>query len=458
MSAQVLIYEPEANRNCPGNCSRIKSIVQDALGLPAPSVKAFHQLKGLCRESEPDVLVLLAPIRRPLMDVLRPLRELWRSVHVVAAVCSVPQCSADLQHSLKHGLDDFFCCPFLEIDFLSRIRRWLPEPGSRSAPRLALSPKLDILVGESPSFLRAISRIPQVAASAAAVLIGGETGVGKELFARAVHYSGERKNRPFIPVNSSTLPDHLFENELFGHAKGAYTDAGSPERGLLGEAEGGTIFLDEVDMLSPSAQAKLLRFLQDREYRPLGSSKTLISDARVIAASNSDLRELVARRVFREDLFYRLNVLSLHVPPLRDRMDDIPLLATHFLRRFAAQYGRGAIHYASAALRKMLAYSWPGNVRELEGLLHRAVVFGTSDLLKAEDIELPDTAVEVKVSGGAKDHAMEEFERGYLMSLLAEHHGNVSHAARAAGKDRRTLQRLLRKHAIPRMVFAAAGG
>ena len=277
------------------------------------------------------------PARQPLREVVRAVRALWKSTAALAAVCNVPHTAAELFDSLQHGLDDFFCCPFPEIDFVTRLRRALSDHGASAAEfgHCRRDLRLDLLVGESPAFLDAISRIPRISGSAATVLIGGETGVGKELFARAIHYNGERECRPFVPVNCSALPDHLFENELFGHAKGAYTDASSSECGLLHEADGGTLFLDEVDMLSPPAQAKLLRFLQDREYRPLGSSKSLTADARVIAASNANLRELVAHRRFRADLFHRLNVLSLEVPALRNRPSDIPLLANHFLGSMA---------------------------------------------------------------------------------------------------------------------------
>jgi DNA-binding NtrC family response regulator len=379
MAAHVVIYNPDIERPCSGNCSRIKDISADALHPETIQIDEIHRLDQLPIGATPDIVVIRAPIRRPLMDVLRPLRELWKTVHVLAAVCTAEGTAPDLADSLSSGLNDFFCCPFNELEFVTRLRRGISARVVRAEFRQALPPKLDMLVGESPAFLQAICRIPRVAASTASVLIGGETGVGKELFARAVHYSSERRSRPFIPINSSALPDQLFENELFGHAKGAYTDAGASEKGLLGEAEGGTIFLDEVDMLSASAQAKLLRFMQDREYRPLGSNKILIADARVIAASNADLRALVGERRFREDLFYRLNVLSLYVPPLRERMTDIALLTDHFLGKFERQYGRGPLRISSGALRKMLAYSWPGNVRELEGLLHRAVVFAVSD-------------------------------------------------------------------------------
>jgi len=228
------------------------------------------------------------------------------------------------------------------------------------------------------------------------------------------------------------------------------------ERGLVSEAEGGTLFLDEVDTLSPGAQAKLLRFLQDHEYRPLGSGRTLTADVRVVAATNSDLRELVAERRFRPDLYHRLDVLSLEVPALRERAADIPLLARHFLERFSSQYGRPALSLTAAALRKLGSYPWPGNVRELESVLHRAVVFSSGDWLDAADIPLRSeerSEPSTPFAGGPKSEAMAEFERHYLTRLLREHAGNVSQAARASGNDRRTFQRLLRKHGIERADF-----
>lgn len=453
MAAHVVIYEPEAGRCCSGACSRIREIARDGLAPDCIEVSEIRRLDEAERGPVPDVVLLRAPARSPLMEALRSLRAVWKNVHVLAAVCEGR--APDLVDSLAAGLNDFFCCPVNEVDFLARLRRGISAHPRKSEGR-SVAPNLDMLVGQSPTFLQAIGKIAPVAASKASVLIDGETGVGKELFARAVHYSGDRRSRPFIPINSSALPDQLFENELFGHAKGAYTDASTSEKGLLGEAEGGTVFLDEIDMLSASAQAKLLRFLQDREYRPLGSNKTLVADARIIAASNADLRSLVTQRRFREDLYYRLNILSIHVPPLRERTSDIALLAEHFLARFASQYRRDPIRLSNCAMRKLLGYAWPGNVRELEGLLHRAVVFAITDVLELDDIELPDAGMATESGAlGRKDRAMDDFERRYLMDLLAEHHGNVSHAARAAGKDRRTMQRLLRKHSIERAAVSA---
>jgi DNA-binding NtrC family response regulator len=274
-----------------------------------------------------------------------------------------------------------------------------------------------------------------------------------------VHYQSPRRGKPFIPVNCGALPDHLFENELFGHAKGAYTDASSPEKGLVAEAEGGTLFLDEVDTLSASAQVKLLRFLQDREYRPLGCSRSITADVRIIAATNADLWQQVQSKQFREDLYYRLNIVALCLPPLRERPEDIPLLADHFLRRYAHHYGRQSLQFAAATLPKLVAYAWPGNVRELESIIQRAVLLTPAEILQPENIDLhfsaPRAVSETDSFHAAKARAIAQFERTYLNTLLAAHRGNITHAARHAGEARRSLQRLLKKHGLNRCAFEA---
>jgi len=312
-------------------------------------------------------------------------------------------------------------------------------------------------VGESECFLGLIEKISLVAKSNAAVLISGETGTGKELFARAIHYHGSRQGKPFIPVNCGALPDHLFENELFGHAKGAFTDASSAEKGLIPEADGGTLFLDEVDTLSPSAQVKLLRFLQNGEYRFLGSSRTAIADVRVIAATNGDLVQRVKLKLFREDLYYRLNSLFLLIPPLRERMDDIGLLTMHFLARYAREKKQHVREISRPALQKLMAYTWPGNVRELESVMTRALVLSASQTLQPEDIDLPSPHSEElsqnKSLREAKANTMRVFEQSYLVNLLTTYRGNITHAAKAAGKERRSFQRLLRKHNLDRHSF-----
>jgi DNA-binding NtrC family response regulator len=296
--------------------------------------------------------------------------------------------------------------------------------------------------------------------SDATVLICGETGTGKELFARAIHYHSPRQNKPFIPVNCAALPDHLFENELFGHVKGAFTDASSSERGLIAEAEGGTLILDEVDTLSPAAQAKLLRFLQSGEYRPLGSCRTLTSDVRIIAASNTELFDRVKTKLFREDLYFRLNALSVIIPPLRERLEDIVHLSNHFLAQYAQEHNTEPRNISGEAVRKLMAYDWPGNVRELEGLILRALVLTASTILQPEDINLPQQSSrsiqENTLLRQAKNNLIQNFELGYLTRLLAAHRGNITHAAKAAGKQRRALQRLIQKYDLKPRSFRAS--
>jgi len=308
------------------------------------------------------------------------------------------------------------------------------------------------VVGQSESFLSAVKNIPPLAQSDATVLICGETGTGKELFARAIHYHSSRRNKPFIPVNCAALPDHLFENELFGHERGAFTDASTSEKGLVAEAEGGTLILDEVDALSPAAQSKLLRFLQNGEYRPLGSSRSVTASVRIIAATNTDLFERVKGKLFREDLYFRLNALSVMIPPLRERIGDVVHLSNYFLTQYAKEHNTERRGISGETLRKLMMYEWPGNVRELEGVILRALVLTASATLQPEDMNLPQQSPMPRQENArlrqAKTNMVEKFEISYLTKLLASHHGNITHAANAAGKQRSTLQRLLRKYSL----------
>ena len=320
------------------------------------------------------------------------------------------------------------------------------------------------MVGRSPKFLAIMKLIPKLAACDAPVLIEGETGTGKELAARGIHYSSQRQAESFVPVNCGAIPENLIENELFGHARGAFTDAGSAGAGLLRLADQGTLFLDEVDSLPGRGQVALLRFLQDGRYRPLGATQEETANVRIIAASNRKLQALAADRCFRPDLLFRLGVLSLEMPPLRERVGDPQLLAEHFLDEFARRYGnaygatRSALH--SETLAWFDSYSWPGNVRELENLIHRAFL-----LADGQEIRIPfplspcpappDRWLIQDAAGGgpqnyavARKQAIESFDRHYLDDLLKRTHGNVTQAARLAGKERRALGKLLKKYAI----------
>jgi two-component system, NtrC family, response regulator GlrR len=289
-------------------------------------------------------------------------------------------------------------------------------------------------------------------------LIAGETGTGKELCASAIHYLSARAGHPFVPVNCGAIPVELMENELFGHNRGAYTGAGASQTGMISEASGGTLFLDEIDCLPLAAQVKLLRFLQNREYRPLGSNRIYQADVRVIAASNADFPEAIKSGRLRRDLYYRLNVLSLHLPPLRERRDDIPLLARHFLVKYANEFGKQAEDFSPSALRKLVRYDWSGNVRELENHIERAVALNESRIINANDLDLPVEISSTLITQPmpfqeAKARCVEQFERDYLQELLRRHQGNITKAAYTAGKDRRAFWQLIRKHKIDARIF-----
>ena len=411
----------------------------------------------------PDIVLLMCPIECGIQKLIDSCKEQWNGAALLAVVCPGFNFPINENPSALNSVDDFLCCPYHESELLLRIRRLLrskgitADPSERSGASEALH--FGALVGQSESFVRAIKNILPLAESDATVLICGETGTGKELFSRAIHYRSKRQRHPFIPVNCAALPDHLFENELFGHVKGAYTDAKSAEKGLITEAEGGTLVLDEVDVLSPVAQAKLLRFLQDREYRPVGSARLAKADVRIIASTNTDLLKRVEAGQFREDLYYRLNSLSLSLPSLRDRIEDVVPLTAHILDRFAKENRRPIAVLSPSAMDKLMAYSWPGNVRELESIMTRALTFSRSPILTVEDLHLPSVPAVQPVGGRslreAKISTIEIFERRYLASLLMRHQGNVTHAAKAAGKERRSFQRLLRKHHLDRQSFAS---
>jgi DNA-binding NtrC family response regulator len=309
---------------------------------------------------------------------------------------------------------------------------------------------LQQLIGQSPNFIEAVSKIPKLAKCDAGVFISGETGTGKEMCARAIHQLGLRVGRPFVPVNCGAIPSELMENELFGHQTGAFTGASSDAQGLIHEAEGGTLFLDEIDSLPLPTQVKFLRFLQDQEYRPLGARTACRADVRIITASNGDLEGLVRAGRFRADLFYRLNILPLKLPPLRERLEDIPLLARHFLLKYARKLSTPVRELNHSAMEKLLAYSWPGNIRELENVMERAIVFTDHPVIRGEDICLsgaPATVVGISFKA-VKAHAVAEFEASYVERLLIANDGNISKAARAAKKNRRAFWQLMRKHNI----------
>jgi DNA-binding NtrC family response regulator len=325
---------------------------------------------------------------------------------------------------------------------------------------------MPVMLGQSRAIQAVQAQLRRYAGCDVQVLIEGETGTGKELAAREIHYASARRDHPFVPVNCGAIPDSLIENELFGHGRGAFTDAKAAQPGLVDHARGGTLFLDEVDTLSDKGQVTLLRFLQDNQYRPVGGGAARVSDARIIAATNAGLERQVAAGRFRRDLHYRLNALHLHLPPLRERDDDVILLARHFLDAAALRLRGPARQWSRDALDALRLYAWPGNVRELENIVLRAYMSGDGPLVGLAELQaaepaftgteaVPRRCVNEPDLGfsAAKLHAIRAFEHDYLTRLMQQASGNISAAARLSGTERRQLGKLLVKHGIETKQF-----
>jgi len=379
---------------------------------------------------------------------------------------------------MRQGATDFIAKP-IDGDALQRsiarvLKRAELEDEVQSLRRqLAREQPELLLIGQAPAFRQMLDRLPLAARSDVPVLVLGETGTGKELVARTLHQQSTRGERAFVPVNCGALPGELLDSELFGHVKGAFTDARRDKSGLVMDADGGTLFLDEIGDMPLKLQVKLLRFLQEGEIRPVGSNKTLAVDVRVIAATHRDLRGMVDDGSFREDLYYRLNVIPIHVPPLRDRKTDIPLIAQHLLARFAATTTRPGLEFHKSAMAMLISHGWPGNVRELENVVRRAAIFAGLNEgagIGPETIEFDGQmpafqrddgpiigqvlAVDLEVPlREAKDALVDAFQRAYCEAAMAESRGVVAQAARRSGKDRKSFWELLQRYEIDPDVY-----
>ena len=368
--------------------------------------------------------------------------------------------------AMHRGAAHFITKPFDNHEILDTIRGFgqqaLLEKRLRAAPR---GDAPATLVAEDPKMVAVLRLIDRVAPTAMSVLIQGESGVGKELVARAIHERGPAADRPFLAVNTAALPDALLESELFGHVRGAFTGADRDRKGIFEKAAGGTVFLDEIGLMSPSFQGKLLRVLQERTVVPLGTAEAVPVSFRLVAATSQNLRERIEKGEFREDLYYRLRVVTIDVPPLRERPRDIAPLAAHFL----AKYASAALHEraptpAPAALDDLRSYSWPGNVRELENCMQRALVLARGGVIGPEHLGLRDevpawaepVAADERLSyEEGKQRAVQEFQRRYIERALRDAHGNVSHAARVCGLTRAALQRIMKSLGFDRSQFTA---
>ena len=379
------------------------------------------------------------------LDLVRHIRENFKNTEVMM-ITGYPSIEGAVE-AVKTGAEEFLPKPFTDAELLSAVGRVLETARLRKlkTKNSKLKTNHKGLIGQSEVIHNISIAIGKASSSSATVLITGESGTGKELVARAIHYGSTRSSSPFVPVNCGGIPEGLLESELFGHVKGAFTGATQSRAGFFHTADGGTIFLDEISEMSLSMQVKLLRVLQDKQICMVGSDRMRKVDVRILAATNKDLHDLVKKGIFREDLFYRLNVITISIPPLRERGDDIILLAHHFATRFAAESGPpgGGLRFSDKALQSLRSYNWPGNVRELENVIQRLVVMTDGDLIEVPD--LPDLCRFSALRKADFTRTLAEVEAEYISNVLAEVDGNKTRAAEILGIDRKTLREKLKK-------------
>jgi DNA-binding NtrC family response regulator len=393
--------------------------------------------------------LVLTDLKLPGMDGLELLaairRQNMRSPVIVMTAFGSVEVAVE---AMKSGAVDFLLKPFSLDHLLAVVHKALEVRALRDENRqlkeeLGRRYQFDNIVGRSPAMREIFATVERVAPSRATVLLAGESGVGKDLIARAIHFHSPRRDKPFVKINCTAIPENLMESELFGYEKGAFTGANTTKPGKFEQADTGTVFLDEIGDVPPSIQVKLFRVLQEREFERLGSNKTRHIDVRVIAATNQDLRAALEQGTFREDLYYRLNVVPIDIIPLRERMQDIPFLAEHFLNKYALETGKKVDAITPAAMAKLSAYHWPGNVRELENAIERSVVMCTGDQLDAADIKL-DNAPRPRAATGEfslpPGMTLDNYEQEIIREALRRADGNKSQAARSLGLTRNALR------------------
>jgi len=404
-------------------------------------------------EKEPADVVI-TDLKMPGMDGLALLREVKKIDSAAEVVVMTAFGSVDTAvEAMRYGACDYITKPFQPEELVIVVERTLDRLGLRKRVRnletiIGETLKAEGIVAASPSMRKILRLVTDISHSDGTALITGESGTGKELVARAVHANSRRSERPFITINCAALPDTLQESELFGYARGAFTGAVRNKRGLIEEADTGTLFLDEIALASPSAQSKLLRFLEYGEFRRLGETRERRVDVRLIAATNSDLQSLIGQGAFREDLYYRLNVIPIHVPPLRERVEDVQPLANHFLERFADSEGRPIEGFEQATMELLLGYDWPGNVRELENAVEYAVMLTKGGRI-APDALPPQLRAE-SVGGDGAARSLEDVEAAHIARVLESTDWNQDKAAGILGIGRTTLWRKLKRYGIKR--------
>jgi len=415
-----------------------------------PTVAVGRGAEAIARLRAEEFDVVLTDLRMPDldgMDVLRAAREARQDVPVILFT-AFGSIETAIQ-AIRQGAYDYVTKPF-SLEEISLLVEKALEDRRLRAENISLRRELEgrhrfeNLLGKSPAMQTVFDLIQRVAPGDSNVLITGESGTGKELVAKAIHYNSPRARRPFVPVNCAAMPAGLLESELFGHVRGAFTGAVRAREGLFREAEGGTLFLDEIGDMAPELQAKLLRALEDRAVRPVGSDETIPVDLRIVVATNKDLPARVQEGTFREDLYYRLAVIPIHLPPLRERREDIPLLAEHFLGRAATTSGKGVKGFTPEAMAALLRHPWPGNVRELENVVERAATLAVEDQITPDTLFLETSAAPAPaalLAQAARRPTLEELTAEYVALVLREVGGDKAKAAEILGVSKRTLYR-----------------
>ncbi len=444
--------------------SLLESLISSGLGV---------EVKGLTSAEEAveavschDVAVVVADVMVSDKDGLSLLKDLKAVDRNVIVILLSGYGSVDMAvEALKLGAYDFLTKPVNHARLLHTLRNALGLYRSQARQsaleekgRAPGTPFTKELIGESPVMRRLLACIGTVAATDETVLITGDTGTGKELAARTIHRMSRRAGGPFVAVNCPAIPESILESELFGYKKGAFTSAVSDKKGLFEAARGGTIFLDEVADIPLSVQTKLLRVLQEKEFKPLGDTASVKVDVRVLASTNQDIDVKIEKGLFRDDLYYRLNVVTVRMPTLQERTEDIPLLASHFLRRYAHEFGRDIRGLSDSAVARLCERRWRGNVRELQNVIKRAVIFSSGPEIRGEDIDNPagmprggefgDDSLLSLDYRTARTRVLENFTVSFVGNLLRRTGGNVTRAARLAGMERQSLQQLLRRYNI----------
>jgi DNA-binding NtrC family response regulator len=424
--------------------AEIRALSSASVALVAPSEVVATAAAAVALGHPPAVVVVVERDGAMVGLVAELSRTVAARVLVITARATDPAL-------LSEGVFDTLAFPAVRLELAAKLHRALeiPREGPRRRPR-----KSDIIVGSGGWLKEMFDRITMVAPTDVTVAIVGESGTGKELIARTIHDQSARRTGPFVVVNCAAIPEGLLEDELFGHVKGAFTDARWERVGLLSGADGGTVFLDEIGELPLALQSKLLRVVQTREFRRIGDDRDTKVDVRILTATHRDLERLVADGRFREDLYYRIQVVTLRLPALRERKHDIPLLAHHFLMQHRQKLGKHIDGLTPPAMARLVGHDFPGNIRELDNMIQHAVVMAQGTMIQPEDIPVPEDRSDrdgvdtARVFRDLKAEVVDRFEREYLAAILHAHHGNLAAAARVAGMDRKNLWQLLRKHGV----------